>query len=427
MMPPKTVSVENADGSDEYTAETDSADFDDAAEDGSVETYYASKDDTAAAVSPEHDTDSIESEPDAYVRTLKSSEYELLKSGNDAINMRIDAKEDEYRSKGLSDEEIADRLPADKWEYQKEFLDDAFPGQNISPHVFNGFMANGANDRISEIEKSQSLRNAISDGKDFNNPIADTKESKLENYADDLESNYDVGKADFSDFDPDVANDMCQSVKQAKADFPDLKLGYIGSIDNQVNGIKSCLKDYYRSIGESVPGWKKEQIENFAEYNASNYIKNSPLNKTKDTFAWNLSIPKNAGQPTGGLSQYSGVAVNNIYASDYARFAMAKKHEVAIKHKPIGCDTPKSTADHEMGHEIDNLLDASNDPKIAGLYQKMINDGDAETKLSGYSATNVKEFIAESYSEYRNNPNPREYSTIVVDRLKELYKNRKEF
>jgi hypothetical protein len=73
------------------------------------------------------------------------------------------------------------------------------------------------------------------------------------------------------------------------------------------------------------------------------------------------------------------------------------------------------------------LLDASNDPKIAGLYQKMINDGDAETKLSGYSATNVKEFIAESYSEYRNNPNPREYSTIVVDRLKELYKNRKEF
>lgn len=55
----------------------------------------------------------------------------------------------------------------------------------------------------------------------------------------------------------------------------------------------------------------------------------------------------------------------------------------------------------------------------------MISNGNAKDTLSTYSATNVKEFIAEAYSEYRNNPNPRDYSTKVYNRLKELYSQRR--
>lgn len=96
------------------------------------------------------------------VRVLKQDELDLLKSGNDAINKRLEAKEDDYKDKGLSEDEIRARLSADKWNYQKEFLEDAFPGQDVSPNVFNGFYENGTKDRIAETQNSSYLREVIS-------------------------------------------------------------------------------------------------------------------------------------------------------------------------------------------------------------------------------------------------------------------------
>lgn len=101
-------------------------------------------------------------------KVLKRNEYDLLKSGNDAINQRLEVQADDYRDRGMSETEIEDRLAADKWKFQKEFLDDAFPGEDVSPNVFNGFSEHGSKDRIEEMERSELLREIVTKSKDKN-------------------------------------------------------------------------------------------------------------------------------------------------------------------------------------------------------------------------------------------------------------------
>lgn len=84
-----------------------------------------------------------------------------LRRANTAINQRLEVQADNYRDKGMSDAEVQDRLAADRWNYQKEWLDDRYPGENVSPHVFNGLSSNGAKDRIAEVNRSPRLREAM--------------------------------------------------------------------------------------------------------------------------------------------------------------------------------------------------------------------------------------------------------------------------
>lgn len=357
--------------------------------------------------------------PDDPEKVLKRNEFDLLKSGNDAINQRLEAKADDYRDKGLSEEEIADRLAADKWAYQNEFLDDAFPGEDISPNVFNGFNEHGAKDRIDEMEKSPFLRELITgkrtdERSDSSRDIVDDKASEYNRTLKDFcESNGYVKNADFSDFDPHVTYDLAKSVVDAKKDFPELDVNYLGSIDHQVRGLHDTVEaaqfDFYKQNG-----FDEGLAQQMAKQYADDFISNSKLDDTEGTYAWSLRT----GNPS--LDKYDGVAVNNDYAKDYVRFKSEKQADEIAKWAPIGCGSPKAVADHELGHEIDNLLSASNDTVINDLYSNMMRDNKAEAVLSGYSRTNVKEFIAEAYSEYRNNPNPREISRAVYNRLIEL-------
>ena len=239
---------------------------------------------------------------------------------------------------------------------------------------------------------------------------ADEYNKNLEHFC---EVNGYVEYADFSDFDPRVSYDLAKSVVEAKEDFPDLNINYIGSIDNQVLGLHETFEqaqyNFYKRNG--MPDDYAKQL---AKYDADNYIVQNGLADIAGTYAWSLRT----GNTT--LAKYDGVAINNEYAGDYNHFLANKKHDELSKWAPVGCGTPKACTDHELGHEIDKLLNASNDSVINDLYVNMMKDNQFKEKLSGYSAKNIKEFIAESYSEYRNNPEPRETSIAVYNRLIEL-------
>lgn len=98
---------------------------------------------------------------DGPAKILKRDEFDLLQAGYKNVNDILDAKIDDYHDKGYSEEEIANQIAKDKWEEQQSFLNDAFPGQDVSPHVFNGFEENGAQDRIDEINQSEALSELI--------------------------------------------------------------------------------------------------------------------------------------------------------------------------------------------------------------------------------------------------------------------------
>lgn len=98
-----------------------------------IELLNQIKDDLSSETAVEDSTDA------GSVKVLKRDEMDLLSSGNQNINDILSVKADDYRDKGYSEEEISSMLANDKIQLQEDFLKDAFPGQNVSPAVFNGF------------------------------------------------------------------------------------------------------------------------------------------------------------------------------------------------------------------------------------------------------------------------------------------------
>lgn len=235
-----------------------------------------------------------------------------------------------------------------------------------------------------------------------------------------LENTGVVKIADLRGFDPNFALELQDAFDEAKNDFPDLEINYCGTIQNQVDGIRQIIMEKYEAKLKALNGdeFSDAYYKKIATNYADNVISKYGLDDTNGVFAWSMNLPGKT------YEKYNGIGINEIYASDNEYFTEQKIDEVYSGHKPIGCDTSRATVDHELGHEIDKLVGASKDEYIIGLYDQMIDDGNAEEVLSGYSQTNVSEFIAEAYSEYRNNPNPREYAVKVYERLIELYHER---
>ena len=325
---------------------------------------------------------------------LTKDQTEQWISGNNAIDNTIEAMRDDLRDKGLTDEaQIENIVMGERAELQEELT------RNIEGDFSNPYQQ--------------------PDFDDYASLDTDNASAKLSKLTNDFSDKGLVNNPDLRDFDTDVADAMKNAFEDAKKDFPNLDINYFGTIQNQVEGIKESLaKNYEKGFREKWGGaYSDDDYKTAAITKAKQDVAEFGLNDFNDAFAWSLNIPEGS-DPTGGdLSRYNGIAVNSKYASNNDNFTASKINEVAIKHKPIGCDTPRATADHELGHEIDKLLDAHNDLQIKELYDTMMKDGNAEDVLSAYSAKNIKEFIAEGYSEYRNNPEPRDYAKSVFSRL----------
>ena len=220
--------------------------------------------------------------------------------------------------------------------------------------------------------------------------------------------------ADFSDFDPTVSYDFAKAAEDAKNDFPELSINYMGSIDHQVQLMHDRFEKMSLNYYLNEKGFSMEDAQKAAADLADFYITDNGYDDTEDTYAWSLHPGHRS------MSIFDGVAVNTDYAKNYDHFLEKKQYNELTKWSPLGSGTPRGVMDHEMGHEIDNLLNASADPVIQDLYNDMMYNGNAEEELSGYSADSVEEFIAEAYSEYRNNPNRRPTCVAVYNRLIEL-------
>ena len=135
---------------------------------------------------------------------------------------------------------------------------------------------------------------------------------------------------------------------------------------------------------------------------------------------------------------WNGIGVNEKYFSskNLAVTLEMLKQEVTSQWHPVGSGSIKGIVDHEIGHWIGHKLGANQDSKIASLYTKHSGKGKWEriggsskfiwktpmdSVLSQYANTNIKEFIAEAWSEYRNNPKPRPLAKQVGDIIMQSY------
>jgi len=135
------------------------------------------------------------------------------------------------------------------------------------------------------------------------------------------------------------------------------------------------------------------------------------------TLAVSITDPRGEG--------FKGVTVNRTFGKDLKRFKASLDYNVQSKQKPVGCNTIKSVIDHELGHQLDVLLNISGQKNIMELYSKATRD-EITNGLSIYAWNNknsskIREFVAEGWAEYRNNPNPRPMATEIGQTIERRY------
>lgn len=205
-------------------------------------------------------------------------------------------------------------------------------------------------------------------------------------------------EADFTGLDPSVANEIIRAIRETREMFPELPpLDYVSGT---------------------------AQIE---RYTGTQYI---PEQGTIGVFT-------GLSHNTGGRSGVPvGIAFNE--AQNSRSLLKGQKNDVDMhQFHPEGCYTIKSIVDHEIGHWLTIEIGATRDKRIMSLYRKHKDALDIETSptgeikhvkrsmksvLSGYARTNQFEFIAEAWSEYRNNPHPRPVALEVGQRIEKLYR-----
>ena len=195
--------------------------------------------------------------------------------------------------------------------------------------------------------------------------------------------------ADFSGLSVKAANEMIQQLNATRNDYP-------GSVET------------LRFIG-SHQGYNKDRVH--------------PLEMDKTIWAYTVGYP------------FPALVLNDNYfnSAGYGKaLTSIKKNAKHSKFHPEGCNTLKSVIDHEIGHLIDNHYAISysinknrKDTLPVALFKKNFS-WEIEEGLSRYATTNAAEFIAEAWSEYRNNPKPREIAKAVGRDIIKTIKNKGE-
>lgn len=234
-----------------------------------------------------------------------------------------------------------------------------------------------------------------------------------------------ANKVDFGNLDSRTSRDIAMAISDTKQMFPELNIGFVGSAQARNKAIEADLRNEYLAVyRRHYPNATDNELLPIVNQHVEEDM--AALHIGGDTIAQSLYVSLANSIASSVFSQYNGITINEQYGSDYGFFQKTKQQNVAVGWKPIKCDTPKATVDHELGHQIAKLVNAHNDSSINALYDEFSCIGaqkQTET-LSGYAATNIHEFIAESWSEYRNNPNCREYAKKVSERIIELYNTR---
>jgi hypothetical protein len=128
---------------------------------------------------------------------------------------------------------------------------------------------------------------------------------------------------------------------------------------------------------------------------------------------------------TEAFQEFAGVAFNKVQGKDAGKLLENLQFDVMNKFHPVGCDTIRSVLDHEVGHQIDGMLGISNLNSVKILFDgHTVNE--ITEQLSRYAWKNnnknrYSEFIAEAWSEYCNNPNPRAIAKEIGEIIERKY------
>ena len=218
----------------------------------------------------------------------------------------------------------------------------------------------------------------------------------------------------------DIVNAWNNALTRSLNMFPELtkNFGFVGSCQERNKGIKEMVRNDYFKKAKAI-GLTDAQADALAKKHTTSFLRRYvPVGKDSMAQSW---------APSGEFSIYRGVCINakcDVF-KDAKAAAESLKWQVKTKFHPVGCDNVESVLDHEIGHQLDALLGISNEPSI----QKMFDDrtrSQITEDLNEYAWKNsnrnkYSEFVAEAWSEYCNNPRPREIAQKVGETIIRKY------
>jgi SPP1 gp7 family putative phage head morphogenesis protein len=218
----------------------------------------------------------------------------------------------------------------------------------------------------------------------------------------------DAGLADFADYkgiDVSVANEMNKSLFEHLNEFPELRDNqrFVGTGQAQFAKYTAIARE--RHINHVINlGFDRETAERTAKI----AIKTPRMSGTTFAQSW-------------AQRDVQGIAVNKKWGKDIEKLKKELKRNEEVKFHPEGTGSIKGIMDHEMGHQLDDLLGTRKSGEMNDLYISHLKAGTIESDLSRYAKTNMAEFIAEGWSEFKNNPKPRPLSKIIGEIILKQY------
>ena len=202
----------------------------------------------------------------------------------------------------------------------------------------------------------------------------------------------------------EAANEINETLHEHLKAFPQLRanLKFIGTIQEQRKFIVAeKVKAKLLSLG--LPNTKGNRRV-YESYYRRQLGKAAPQTLAHSTSLTNL-----------GGDVASGIALNENWFNPGKREKLKQSLNLCVRSNfhPPGCNTVKSVIDHELGHQINDLLGLTTQRAVLDLdfrqfVQANLPDQAAmEAQVSKYARTNFRELLAEAWAEYRNSSAPR--------------------
>lgn len=249
----------------------------------------------------------------------------------------------------------------------------------------------------------------------FFSPSSTIKEA--EEYA---RNTFGVQNVSYMGVDVLTANAWNQGLQDSFDRFPKLKqnFGFIGEAHERNAMLKPIAKQHYLDeLIKRNPSFSLTQLEPYADKKVGSLMRSVQVGKSTYAQSWSPT--------TAPFSAFRGVSVNKEWGKKSAEFIESLLDDVKDKFHPVGCNTIRSVLDHEIGHQLDDLLGIKNMDEIQNLFNSRSHD-ELTDALSRYAWKNdnrnrYSEMIAEAWSEYCNNPQPREIAKTIGETIEAEY------
>jgi hypothetical protein len=223
---------------------------------------------------------------------------------------------------------------------------------------------------------------------------------------------FDV-QASYKGVDLEVANEWNKWLTVAFERFPELRnqFGFVGEAHERNKLYKEAAAAYFQSeyAGRFSEGGIKRQI--------NKEMRKQAISPKEAAISWSSKYDWD--------KPFRGVTINRDRAKTHKALIEDLEYALEKKSIPEGCATVRYLLDHEVGHQLENMLDIGEQPNIQQLFDSR-TEAQLTDDLSSYVWDNnnrnrYSEMIAEGWAEYLNNPNPRPMAMEIGKTIERLY------